>query len=101
VSWVLALLGVGFLYLNFKDRKRIDATVHINEQTEEAERLDFAIALFSGESAEEWERKMEKFYSLAERRRAHNNKRLMDEHQKRLAEIEQIKKEREQSAKTA
>lgn len=67
---------------------KVAAVVHITEKTEEDEQLAFAINLIEGEE-DKWEEKIERFCLIAERRRAHNYKRMNDliEEKKRAAQL--------------
>ncbi len=68
--------------------------MHISERTEEAETLDFAVHLFEDETLGKWAEKLERAYSIAEARRGHNNARMIQEHQRVMAEA---KKQQEES----
>jgi len=71
---IVAVLGAAHLYLaHFKDRRKVDSVVHIQERTEEAETLDFSVTLFQDETPEAQRLKMEKYFLIAEDRRARNN----------------------------
>lgn len=94
LSLVIGIVGIGYLYLNFKDRRAVDATVHIQERTEEAETLDFAIMFFRDETELQRKQKLLRYTEVAEWRRGENNRRLMEETLKRQQEIEKIKAER-------
>ena len=52
--------------------------MHIQERTEEAETLDFAVSLFEDESEEQWFKKIGKAFKMAEDRRAFNNQRMIE-----------------------
>lgn len=61
------------LYLTHKDKRKVDAIVHIQERTEEAETLDFAVTLFQDESRQDQLMKLDRFFTIAENRRQRNN----------------------------
>ncbi len=71
---IVATLGAAHLYLaHFKDRRKVDSIVHIQERTEEAETLDFSVTLFQDETPEAQRLKLEKYFLIAEERRNRNN----------------------------
>lgn len=72
-------------------QKKLAYAIHIQERTEEAETLDFAVNLFDDETMEEWAFKLERAYSIAEARRAYNNKRVTEEYNRMLKEAEEAK----------
>jgi len=64
-------------YLAEKIKRKVSYTVHIQERTEEAETLDFAVHLFDDESMQDWAFKLERAYSIAEARRGYQNDRML------------------------
>lgn len=64
-------------YLAEKIKRKVAYTVHIQERTEEAETLDFAVHLFDDESLQDWSFKLERAYSIAESRRSYQNERML------------------------
>ena len=69
-------------WLQERNKRKIAYVMHIQERTEEAETLDFAVNLFADESESEWKTKMNKAFLLAETRRSFNNERMMQEYAK-------------------
>ncbi len=87
---VLFVCFVVHTYLAEKVKRKVAYTMHIQERTEEAETLDFAVHLFEDETPHEWSFKLERAYSIAEARRGFNNKRMQDAYleAKKMAEEE-------------
>lgn len=54
------------------------SVVHVQQRTEEAETLDFAITLFLDESPEQRETRILEVCEIAERRRKYNNDRMQE-----------------------
>jgi hypothetical protein len=80
------------LYFQERHKKKIAYVVHVQERTEEAETLDFAVSLFEDETLGKWAEKLERAYSIAEARRGYNNKRMLDEYNRVQAEAKESKK---------
>lgn len=82
---IVALASLGVLlhfYFQERHKRRIAYIVHINERTEEAESLDFAVTLFDDEPVSSWELKLNKAFDLCEKRRSYNNARMLAEYKK-------------------
>ena len=79
-----AIVACFILHLYFQERhkRKVAYVMHIQERTEEAETLDFAVTLFEDESMGKWSEKLERAYSIAEARRSFNNQRMMAEYKK-------------------
>lgn len=77
-------------YLTEKVKRKVAYVVHVQERTEEAETLDFAVHLFDDESPQDWAFKLERAYSIAEARRKYQNERMLKlyEEAKKKAEEE-------------
>lgn len=90
----LSIIVCFFLHLFFQERhkRKLSYAVHIQERTEEAETIDFAVSLFEDETMGKWAEKLERAYSIAEARRAFNNNRMMMEHKRIIEEAEKAKK---------
>lgn len=72
-------------------RRKVSYTVHVQERTEEAETIDFAVHLFEDETHGKWMEKLNKAFKMAEDRRAFNNHRMMEEYKKMQEEAAQAK----------
>ena len=70
------------LYFQERHKKRVAYVVHVQERTEEAETLDFAVTLFEDETLGKWSEKLERAYSIAEARRGYNNSRMIAEYKR-------------------
>jgi uncharacterized membrane protein len=81
------------LYVTERVKRKVAYTINISERTEEAETINFAVHLFDDEPFLKWQEKLERAYSIAEARRAYNNKRMMDEYQRVQAEAKKAKEE--------
>lgn len=93
LAGALVLCFIIHTYLAEKVKRKVAYIMHIQERTEEAETLDFAVHLFEDESMQDWSFKLERAYSIAEARRSFNNKRMQDEYlrMKKQAEDEKSK----------
>lgn len=79
------------LYFQERTKRKVAYVMHIQERTEEAETLDFAVSLFEDETVQDWGFKLERAYSIAEARRGYNNKRMMEEYQRQKKQAEEEK----------
>ncbi len=104
---ILAILAIAFCYFFLQERTRKDLIarqnlipkvayqVHIQERTEEAETLDFAVNLYEGEPSIKWKERLEIAYSIAQARRQQMNDLMiqqMAELKKQAAEEAEAKK---------
>lgn len=91
---VLVIFGCFVLHLYFQERhkRKVAYVMHIQERTEEAETLDFAVTLFEDEPMIKWQEKLERAYSIAEARRRFQNDRMMAEYRRVQEEAEKAKK---------
>jgi hypothetical protein len=90
---VYAIVGCFFVwvFLQERNKKKVAYTVHVQERTEEAETLDFAVHLFDDETEGKWLEKLNKAFKLAEDRRGFNNQRMQLEYAKMQKEAAEAK----------
>jgi len=79
--------------LSQRGRRIIDAHLHIQGSTEQAETFDFAITLFKDESEGTRQEKIAKYCEVIEARRKFNNDRQTAEYQARMELVESKKLE--------
>lgn len=90
--WVIVACFAVYMYFQERYKKRVSYVVHIQERTEEAETIDFAVTLFEDETQGTWDEKMAKAFGMAEARRGFNNQRLIDMQNKFRKEQEELNK---------
>lgn len=79
MSLALVILACFIVHTVLQERvkRKVSYTVHVQERTEEAETLDFAVHLFEDETAGKWQEKLNVAFDVAEGRRKFNNERIL------------------------
>jgi hypothetical protein len=89
---IYAILVIAAFYFYFQERnkKKVAYVLHIQERTEEAETLDFAVTLYQDETPGIWREKMEYAFKASEERRKFNNDRLLEAYKIRQEEAKEL-----------